>query len=346
MFNFITDYTLRTVVMGTVLLGIVSGIFGVFTLLKKQALIGDAISHATFPGVILAFIFSGQSSLPVLIIGAIIASILALALISLIKRYSKVKYDASLALILSSFFGFGQVLLSIIRDTAGHQQTRLNTFIFGQAATMSTQDIFLLMAVLAVVLIIIVFMWRHLKLYIFNQEYYQSLGFPGALINVFISTMTILVVVSGIQTVGVILMSALLIAPGVAARQWSDRLNINVILAALFGAIAAFIGTILSTNMATGPMIVIIASSIVLLSLLFAPKKGVIWREYKQWVYKKQVQTYKILIHLFEDNLPFDHHEFELVAMQEQGYVTKTQNQYQLTKKGKDKVLSILTGDI
>ncbi|CCV64141.1 Metal ion ABC transporter, permease protein [Alteracholeplasma palmae J233] len=346
MFDFITNYTVRTVLIGAVLLGIVSGVLGVFTLLRKQALIGDAISHATLPGVVLAFIFTKQTSLEILLLGAAFASVISMGLIALIKKYSKVKYDASLALILSSFFGFGQLLLSIIRDTAGQDQAKLSKFIFGQAATMSTQDIYILMGVLIIVLVVIVVFWRHLKLYIFNQEYYQSLGFKGYLINILISMMTILVIVSGIQTVGVILMSSLLIAPGVAASQWSDKLKIQVLLAGLFGAIASFIGVLVSTNMATGPSIVVVASIIVILSLLIAPKKGILWKEYKMHQHKKQINQYKELIHIYEEKEINEDKKNGLTLFIEEGYLDYHEGKYSLTPKGKQKVLALLTGEL
>lgn len=341
----LSSYTVRIVLMGTVLLGIVGGIIGVFLTLKKQSLVGDALSHSALPGVVLAYIITQRSTLFVSVIGAILASVFALYLMNIIKKYSKIKNDAILAIILAGFFGFGQVLLSIIRDTAGQDQARLNTFIFGQAATMSIQDIIFLVIILTVVLILVLMFWRHIKIFIFNREFYQSLGFSGKLINVILNALVVLVVVSGIQTVGVILMSALLIAPGVAARLWSNRLGINVILAAFFGAISGFLGTIFGLDMATGPVIVIFVTSIVILSLLFAPKSGFIWSKIAERIHKYQINKYHGLIHFFEtgtiDEIPKESLDF----LVEKGFFNIENEVYDLTPRGKDKVYSIMAGE-
>lgn len=343
--DLLSSYTVRIVLMGTVLLGIVSGIIGVFLTLKKQSLVGDALSHSALPGVVLAYILTQESSLLISIIGAIAASVFALFLMNIIKKYSKIKSDAILAIILSGLFGFGQVLLSVIRDTAGSDQARLNTFIFGQAATMTVQDIIFLVVILSIVLLLVLLFWRHIKIFIFNREFYQSLGFSGKLVNVILNALIVLVVVSGIQTVGVILMSALLIAPGVAARLWSNKLGANVAVAAFFGAISGFLGTMFGIDMATGPVIVIFATSIVIISLLFAPKTGFIWSKISEKIHKIQIIKYHGLIHFFEtgqvEEIPKESLDFFL----EKEFFIIENGIYDLSTKGKDKVYSIMAGE-
>jgi len=341
-----SNYTLRTVLFGTVVLGLVSGMVGVFLTLKKESLVGDALSHATLPGVVLAYIITQESSLYVSIIGAIGASIVSLFLIDVIKKYSKVKSDAILAIVLSSMFGFGQVLLSIIRDTAGSDQSRLSKFIFGQAATMSANDVYFLLIILSVVIVIFFAFWRHFKLYIFNQEFYESLGFSTTIVRFLLNTLVILVVVSGIQSVGVILMSALLIAPGVAARLWSDKLKHIVIIAALFGALSGMFGTIYGTSVPTGPVIVIFASGIVIISLLFAPNNGYIWIKVSEYIHQKQVKQYHGLIHLYINGSGYDLKGEELSFYLNEQYVDKKNNEYVLTHKGKDKAAAIMAGEL
>lgn len=342
----LVNYTLRVVLLGTALLGATAGAVGVFLTLKKQALVGDALSHAALPGIILAYILTSQSALYISIIGAIVASILSIFLIETIKRFSVIKNDAALAIILSSMFGFGQVLLSIIRDTAGQDQARLKTFIFGQAATMSASDITFLMVILALVFIAIVIFWRHIKLVLFNRDFYQSLGFSSRLIDIVLNALTILVVVAGIQSVGVILMSALLIAPSVAARLWSNRLSINVLIAAFIGSLSGILGTLFGMSMATGPVIVIFVTSFVILSLLIAPKKGIIWVKVSEAIHKKQIKKYHALIHIFETNHAQGIKQDELHFFSEMGYLSSSQEGYQLTQKGMDKVAGIMVGNL
>lgn len=342
-FEIFNDYTLRIVLLGTALLGAVSGIVGVFLTIRKQSLVGDTLSHATLPGIVLAFMITNQSSLLVSIIGAIIASIISLFLIEVIKRYSIVKNDAALAIILSSMFGLGQVLLSVIRDSAGQAQARLKKFVFGQAATMSRNDVFFQMAILIIVLLVVIIFWRHIKLYVFNKEFYQSLGYPGRIINIILNTLTILVVVSGIQSVGVILMSALLIAPSVAARMWSNRLLINIIISAFLGALAGALGTIFGMNISLGPVIVIFATSFVIISLLFARKTGIVWTKISEHIHSKQIRKYRTLIHIFENNQTTGIASETLLALSKAGYLS---NDFELTSKGMEKVVAIMAGEL
>ncbi len=346
MLNIVANsYTLRIVILGIALLGVVSGVMGVFITLRKQSLIGDALSHAALPGIILAYIITENASLYVLIFGAFFAAVISIVLIESIKKYSIIKNDALLAIILSSMFGLGQVLLSIIRDTAGQDQARLKSFIFGQAAIMSLKDVFFLGIILSIILVVVLLFWRHLKLFIFDRSYYQSLGFSGFVINIIINALTILVVVSGIQSVGVILMSALLIAPGVTARLWSHKLSINVFLSALIGLLAGVLGTLLGTNISTGPVIVIFASVAVFVSILIAPKKGILWRLLNQSMHRYQIKKYHLLIHLFETDDITRLKKKEIIYFIKNGYIDTKDNNYVLTPKGFKKVFSIMVGD-
>lgn len=348
MFDLFSNYVFIIVLIGTIMLGSLAGLFGVFNILKKESLIGDALSHATLPGVVLAFIVFNDKSILVLLFGALLSTLLASFLISFIKRYSIIKSDAILAIILSSFFGFGQVLLSKIRNSAGANQAGLDNFIFGQAAAMSLNDIITIVIVLLIVFSLILLYWHHFKLYIFNREYYESLGFNSRFINGMISFITILIVIISIKSVGVILMSALLIAPGVAARQWSDKLYLNVIIAALFGGVSGFIGTIFSANISrlpTGPVIVISISLIVLISLLFAPKRGIIQGKIKDYKYKKSIIKYKGLIHLYENPNFYLLDELTAGSLVKESLIKKHGDNYLLTKKGKEKVKDLLIGD-
>ncbi|MFP4177534.1 MAG: metal ABC transporter permease [Acholeplasmataceae bacterium] len=341
-----TNYTLRIVLIGIGLLGAVSGIVGVFLTLRKQALIGDALSHAALPGIVLAYMLTERSTLYVSILGAIAASALSILFIELIKRYSIIKNDALLAVILSSMFGLGQVFLSVIRDTAGQDQARLNTFIFGQAATMSQEDVLFIALILGLVFLTVISFWRHMKAYVFDHDFYLSLGYPGIVINVIINALAILVIVSGIQSVGVILMSALLIAPSVSARLWSNRLGSNVILSALIGALSGVFGTLYGIDTSTGPVIVIFASGFVVFSILCAPGKGILWMKISSLIHVHQVKKYHALIHLFETNELVDHPDHMTQKLLEEGYMVRMNGTYELTPKGQKKVSSIMVGEL
>lgn len=340
----LSSYTLQIVLLGTVLLGIISGIVGVFLTLKKEALVSDAISHATLPGVVLAYIISSQVNIYFSILGAIGAAFAGIFIYELIRKYTKVKSDAVLAIILSSFFGLGQMLLVLISGTAGQNQARLKKFVFGQAATMSSGDITFFIVILLVVLHAIIIFFRHFKLFIFNSEFYASLGFSKTFISLILNVLTVLVIVAGIQSVGVILMSALLIAPAVSARLWSDRLHMNLILSGFIGGISGALGTLFGTSMATGPVIVIFASIFVVISLLFAPKKGIVIVKIKNRNFKKKIIKYHGLIHMYEENNLDELDTDEISHFIESGHLIQNGNNYALTSKGIEVVQTIILG--
>lgn len=274
------DYTLRTVALGTAILGIVSGALGSFALLRRQSLLGDAISHAALPGVVIAFILTRSRTSLVLMIGAIIAGWLATLVVIAVVRNTRVKEDSALGLALSVFFGFGLMLLSLTQRMSDARQAGLDRFLFGQAATMVERDVVTMAVVGFVALLMMVVFWKEFKLLSFDSEYAASLGFSVRWLDIGLTTLLVIAIVIGLQAVGVILMSAMVVAPAASARQWTNRLGVMVFLAALFGATSGVGGAIISSTragLATGPVIVLMISTIALVSLLFAPNRGVIW---------------------------------------------------------------------
>ena len=279
--NFMIDHTFRTVALGCSLLGMVSGILGCFAVLRKQSLLGDAVSHASLPGVCLAFLFTNVKETEVLLFGALITGVICIGLIQLIQNYTKIKFDSALALILSVFFGLGLVLLSYMNKLPGSNKSGLNKFIFGQASTFIERDVNVIFITGIILLVIIVLFWKELKLVSFDSDFAKTLGFPSKKIEILISVLIVATVIIGIQAAGVILISAMLISPAVAARQWTDKLSVMVILSAIFGGISGFFGTLISIsqeNLPTGPIIVVIISLIVLFSILFSNKRGIIFK--------------------------------------------------------------------
>ena len=280
MFDLLTDYTLRTVALGAGILGIVSGVLGSFTVLRQQSLLGDAISHAALPGIVLAFLLTGSNESLPLILGAGLAGWLGTLLVRSIVRNTRIKNDGALGLVLSVFFGVGLMLLTYSQSRPDASQAGLDKFLFGQAAALLRNDV-ITMAILGGIAIVVVgLFWKEFKLLSFDPEFGSVLGFRMGAIDILLTTLVVIAIVIGLQTVGVVLMSAMVVAPGAAARQWTDRLGVMVCLSALFGALAGVTGALLSSTGArlpTGPMIVLSASVIVLVSLLFAPNRGLLW---------------------------------------------------------------------
>lgn len=297
-----TDYTLRTVALGAATLGIVSGALGSFAVLRKQSLLGDAMSHAALPGVALAFMLTGLKTPLVLMIGAAITCVIGVLLILAITRHTRIKEDSSLGIILSVFFGFGLLLLSMLQRNPDARQAGLNKFLFGQAATMLPGDVLLMAIFGGLALILLALFWKEFKLISFDRDYGASLGFPVRWLDILVTSLLVVAIVIGLQAVGVVLMSAMVVAPAAAARQWTDRLGLMVVIASLFGAVAGVSGTAISalaTGLSTGPVIVLCISAIVLISLLFAPSRGLVWNAIAFRRTRSRLQADQVLVNLY-----------------------------------------------
>ena len=279
------SYTTQMVLLGTALLGLASGIAGTFAVLRKESLIGDGLSHAALPGVVIAFLLTGIKDIEVLIAGAALSSIAAAWLITITVENSKIKFDGALATILSAFFGLGMVLLTYLQSLNNAGQAGLSKFIFGQAATILARDVYITSAAALIIIVLTALFWKELKLISFDVEYAKTLQIPVTFTLILYRSLLIMTIIIGIQSVGAILISSLLIAPAVGARQWTNKLGTMCILAGFFGMVSAIGGTIWSTSvqkLPTGPAIIVILSVIVLLSLIFAPNRGILWQYRKR----------------------------------------------------------------
>jgi manganese/zinc/iron transport system permease protein len=276
-----SDYTLRVVALGAATLGVVSGALGAFAVLRRQSLLGDAISHAALPGIVLAFVVTGAKAPLALLVGAALAGWAATLAVMAIVRTTRVKYDAALGLVLSVFFGIGLVLLTDVQKRPDAAQAGLDRFLFGQAAGLLRSDV-VTMAILGLpVLAAIALLWKELKLVAFDPAFGATLGFPMRALDLLLTALLVVAIVVGLQTVGVVLMSAMVVAPAAAARQWTDRLGTMVVLSASIGAAAGVTGALVSSRVArmpTGPTIVLCATALVVVSLLVAPNRGLAWK--------------------------------------------------------------------
>ncbi|HRK91613.1 MAG TPA: metal ABC transporter permease, partial [Anaerolineales bacterium] len=297
-YNLLFDYTLRTVALGSAILGIVSGALGSFAVLRKQSLLGDAISHAALPGIVLAFLLTRSREPVILMLGALIAGWLATLFMLNVIRTTRIKDDSALGLVLSVFFGFGLMLLTFTQRLPDATQAGLDKFLFGQAATLLQRDV-VTMAIIGVLAIaLLMTFWKEFKLITFDTEYAASLGYPVRFLDVLLTTLLVVAIVLGLQTVGVVLMSAMIVAPAAAARQWTDKLKNMVILGGLFGAMAGVSGTLISGSaekIPTGPVIVLCMSAIVLFSMLFATNRGLVWNWFRNLQNRRQLRAQAVL---------------------------------------------------
>ena len=314
------DYTVQNVALGAALLGISSGVLGSFAVLRQQSLLGDTMSHAALPGVCLGFIVAGSRQLGSILLGALITGTLAALLMLLLTRRSRLKTDAALGVSLSVFFALGIVLLTYIQGTGNASQGGLDSFLFGQAAAILRSDLYIMGGVTLFALLLVTAFWKEFKLVTFDPGFAGSLGLPVIVLEVLLTVMIALAVVIGLQMVGVVLMAAMVIAPAVAARQWSKKLEQMVVLAALIGAAGGVFGGVLSAarrGLATGPLIVLSISALVFLSLLVAPGRGLLWEAAQLWRNRRQLKAQRVLTTLY--GLSKEHHNPTYKA--EQGMV-------------------------
>ncbi len=295
------DWTLRIVALGAGLLGAVSGFLGSFAVLRRQSLLGDALSHAALPGIALAFLITGSKATVPILIGAAVTGWVGTLVVRLIVRRSRVPYDAALGLVLSVFFGLGLVLLTVIQKRPDAAQAGLETYLFGQAAALLKSDVIVMAGVAAVVLLVLMAAWKEMKVLTFDRAYGESLGLPMARLDGLVTALLVVTIVLGLQTVGVVLMSAMIVAPGAAARQWTRRLGPMVTVAACIGIASGIFGAVLSSvipRLPTGPTIVLILSAVVGFSLLMAPERGIVWRRLQLGRLRGRPRQEPVLMHL------------------------------------------------
>ena len=349
----ITDYTLRTITLGTAVLGAICGMLGSFAVLRKQSLLGDAISHAALPGIAIAFLITGTKDTNVLLLGALVSGLIGTFWIRGMIRKTHLKTDTALGLILSLFFGFGMLLLTFIQKQPNANQAGLDKYLFGQAATLVESDVKLMIVVTGLCLFVLLLFWKEFKILLFDADYTKTLGFNTQLIDILITFFIVLAIVLGLQTVGVVLMSALLLAPAAAARQWTNSLGMMVFLAAVFGAFSGVVGTAISAsqnNLSTGPVIVLVAAVFVVFSFIFSPGRGLLFREIRFRKNRTDLQLKKTLQFMYgiaktHDSISHPHairilNNFQgftkgsLRKLEEKQWITLLGQQWSLTDKG------------
>ena len=280
-------YNTLVVLAGTMLLGVAAGITGTFLMLRRRSLAGDVIGHAALPGVAIAFLIfaviapdSGKS-LPAMLIGGGVASGLGMVSVLWLRNVGRLPEDAVLAIVLSSFFGLGVVMLSIVQASPSGSQAGLRDFIFGQAAAIRISDVKLLAGIAAIAIAASGLLMKEWTLMCFDEGLARVLGYPIRWLDLLLMTLVVAVCVAGMQAVGLLLIVALLIIPPSSARFWSDSIRPNIWLSAGFGALSATLGGIASAlvpKLSTGAIIVVAASGLLVMSILFGTKHGLLHR--------------------------------------------------------------------
>lgn len=257
----------------SVVVGIICGVIGSFIILRGMALMGDAISHAILPGVAISYMLGIN-----FFYGAVVVGVLTALGIGVIDQHSRVKSDSSIGIVFSAMFAVGIILISMAQSA-----TDLTQILFGNVLSVRSTDMWMTIIVGIIVLLAVVFFYKELLISSFDETMAQAYGLKTRLIHYGIMVLLTLVTVASLQTVGVILVVAMLITPASTAYLLTNRLSVMVVLASFFGALSAVIGLYISFlhNMPSGPVIALAATGLFILAFLFSPKQGVVWRMLK-----------------------------------------------------------------
>ena len=305
---FLKTYNTRLVVVSVTLLGAAAGLIGSFLLLRKQSLLGDALSHATLPGIGIAFALMSAlgmnaKSLPGLLAGATITGLLGILLVLAIKRTTRLKEDAAMGIVLSVFFGLGVSILRMIQKIPSQSSAGLESFIYGKPASMIASDRLFIIVVLAITTFACLLLLKEFTLLCFDVNFASTEGWPTLTLDILLMALVTAVTVIGLQAVGLILIIAFLITPATAARFWTNNLGHMLWLAAIIGAISGWLGASVSAllpKFPAGAIIVISAAVIFLISMVFGRARGVLPRFLRHLDLQRKVGRQHILRSTYE----------------------------------------------
>jgi manganese/zinc/iron transport system permease protein len=301
------DYNTRIVLVSAMILGAASGVVGTFLLLRKRALMGDVLSHAMLPGVVIAFLVFASvglgKSLPILLCGAAIMAIVAMGAVMGLRRLTALGDDAIMAIILGSFFGLGALLLGVAIQSPMGNQAGLESFIYGKAASMTRADLWLIIGGAVAVLGVVAVLFKELRLLCFDEAFAGSIGRSVSALDALLLGAVITMTLVGLQAVGLILIIALLVIPPSAARFWTDDLRSTVVVSGLIGAVGCWGGvsaSAMAPKMPAGAMIVLALAAVFVLSALAGRTHGLVGRGLRAIRLKRAVGRDHVLRALYE----------------------------------------------
>lgn len=302
------DYNVRVVILGTTLLGCAAGMVGSFTLLRKRALMGDALAHSTLPGIVLAYmavtLMGGNGkTMTVLLTGAVISGLVGVGTILAISRWTRLKEDTALGAVLSVFFGAGVTLLSISTQMKEGNAAGLESFIYGKTASMGMADTQLIAAAAAICIVVCLLLFKELKLLCFDDGFAGSRGFPVTRLDMGLMGLVVVVTIVGLQAVGLILMVALLIIPAASARFWTENLGRMFLISGGIGAVSGWLGagaSALFSKLPSGAMIVLVCTALFVLSLVFGSARGLLVRLNRRQRLNRSIDRQHLLRALYE----------------------------------------------
>ncbi|MBT4530465.1 MAG: iron chelate uptake ABC transporter family permease subunit [Phycisphaerae bacterium] len=302
------DYNTRVVVLGVMALGVASGIIGTFLLLRKRALTADALSHATLPGIAVAFMvavsFGGSGkSMVWLLLGAFVFGCIGVLCILAIRHTTRLKDDAAIGIVLSVLFGLGLCLLKIATELPGGSAAGLQGFIFGKAASMVASDARTMLFVAVGVLLVTGMLRKEFTLLCFDETFSTSQGWPVIKLDMVLMAMVAIVTVIALQSVGLVLAVAMLIIPAASARYWAKSIMSILFLSAIIGCLSGWLGATVSAlipRMPTGPIIVLLCGFWFVVSFVFGTNNGIVVTQIQRAKLNRRVGMQHILRAMWE----------------------------------------------
>ncbi|MBC6308260.1 metal ABC transporter permease [Listeria sp. FSL L7-1582] len=260
---------LQKALLTSVVVGVVSGVIGSFIILRGMSLMGDAISHAVLPGVAISYMLGLNFFL-----GATAFGIMAALGIGFVNQNSRIKNDTAIGIVFSSFFALGIIMISLAQSS-----TDLYHILFGNVLAVRSSDMWITFGIGTLVILLVALFYKELLVSSFDPTMAESYGLKVRMLHYFLMTLLTLVTVASLQTVGIILVVAMLITPAATAYLLTNRLSVMLFLAAGFGAVSAVIGLYFSYmyNLASGASIVLAATALFIIVFLFSPKQGIIF---------------------------------------------------------------------
>ncbi|MFT8321838.1 MAG: metal ABC transporter permease [Bacillus sp. (in: firmicutes)] len=284
-FHALMDYAfLQKALLTSVMVGIICGVIGSFIILRGMSLMGDAISHAVLPGVAISYIFGIN-----FFFGAVISGIIAALGIGYVSQNSRIKNDAAIGIMFSTFFALGIILITMVKSSSD-----LYHILFGNVLAVRSSDMWITFFIGLFILVVVFVFFKELLVSSFDPTMSAAYGLPNKAIHYLLMTLLTLVTVASLQTVGIVLVVAMLITPASTAYLLTNRLSVMIGLAVIFGTLASIIGLYYSYiyNLASGASIVVVATIFFLLAFIFSPKQGILWnkmRSRKQRVRSREI---------------------------------------------------------
>ena len=325
--TFQAGYNTSIVLAGVIALGIGGGVIGVFSFLRKRALISDAISHATLPGIAIAFLIgialggTGRN-LALLMAGAATTGVLGVLCVQWIRDYTRLPEDTAIGTVLSVFFGLGIVLLSHIQSLEAAGQAGLNSFLLGSTAALTAGEAQLIGGASLLTILIALLLLKEFGAVAFDEGFAAAQGWRIARLDLAMIGLLLAIVAIGLKTVGLVLIIALVIIPPASARFWTEKLGRLVALSGLFGGLAGWTGGSLSAllpDMPAGAVIVMAAATIFAFSLMFAPRRGVIGWAVRRLKMRLRAASVRGLLARAEGYLPPDGLSYQVIRLR--GYI-------------------------